>query len=220
MREEEDDCQTRNSISPLGSKGTSVKSHGLWLTCALQCGEPGRAFTRHTFKLKTKGLMQRTQVDKLMMMPFTFSCRNNNQHKPIIPSESRCLHTSLHTSHPDGGSLSNNRVTALFDREPHLGQELLAWAAGMAWADDGIQTAHALAWLLVTHWRLGSKAIGVWGRRRRAASLRRTLADLLASPDLLASLALQARLCWVFALPPDLVPLILEQCQGRHGWFY
>jgi hypothetical protein len=54
VREEEDDCQTRNSISPLGSKGTSVKSHGLWLTCALQCGEPGRAFTRHTFKLKTK----------------------------------------------------------------------------------------------------------------------------------------------------------------------
>ena len=46
--EREDDCQTRNIIFPLGSKGTSAKSHCLWHTCALQCGEPGRAFTRHT----------------------------------------------------------------------------------------------------------------------------------------------------------------------------
>ena len=99
------------------------------------------------------------------------------------------------------------RVTALFEKGPPSGartSRLGRW--------HGISTAHAVAWLMGAHRRLGStSSLSVSAHSVPAPDARRSAR--------IARRAEQGRPCWVFALPPDVVQCILDQCRGRHGWF-
>lgn len=87
--------------------------------------------------------------------------------------------------------LAPERVSALFDRGPSAGAAVTRLGR---W--HGISTAHALAFL-----------VGILAPRP-APGARSS-----------ARLARRAKRCWVSALPPDIVQLILEQCRGGHGRF-
>lgn len=88
------------------------------------------------------------------------------------------------------------RVTALFDKSPAAGGS----ACLGRW--HGISTQHALAWLMGRHPRLGGHTPRACGARRSRRIAERT-----------------SRVCWVAALPEDIVQLVLDQCRGGHGWF-
>lgn len=96
--------------------------------------------------------------------------------------------------------LRPERVAALFDRAPpgRAGPQAARVARLGRW--HGVSMAHALAWLMGTR------------PPRRAETKEKDHHHRPARVS--ARLACRAKQCWVSALPPDIVQLILEQCRG------
>jgi hypothetical protein len=109
------------------------------------------------------------------------------------------LPCGLGIAHKQGLVAFPSRVTALFDKSPSArgGSACLG-----RW--HGICTHHALAWLMGMHPRLGG---GLTPQRACGTRPLRRLAERT------------GRVCWVAALPEEIVELILDQCRGGHGWF-